>query len=230
MLTRKNLIEYVRYRLGEQEPRHWQNHELIRWANEGTKEIARRTEGLRTTQTISAVADTSTYTLPTNFIRIHAVEFAYTGNNRTTQLQYLDQHNWQFHLPRSGWPEYWTTWGTPVTGYTTSGFKVFPAPTAVGSFTVYYYAVPAEVDAYDTATASTAVFEIPNGWDDVLIDYVEYKALRRDRDPRWQEAKALYEEGMNAMLDATMRYTDQAGLWHAPTGQALPSWLVNPYW
>ena len=60
----------------------------------------------------------------------------------------------------------------------------------------------------------------------MVYDYCMYRALRRDADPRWQEAKATYEEKIIALTNTSRTYQDQAGTF-ATGQQALPQWLTS---
>ena len=58
------------------------------------------------------------------------------------------------------------------------------------------------------------------------MDYVEYRALRKDRDQRWTESKALYDENLATMFDNTRRWADEAGTID-PMSNNLPVWLTS---
>ena len=115
-----------------------------------------------------------------------------------------------------------TLWGYPPQ----LKIVLYPKPGLAGTLTVYYYKVPDDL-ATDGSAASTTL-SVPNGWEDLVYEYVTYLALRRDRDPRWQEAKAAYDEKLTAMLDLTTRWSDQSGS-ITPSGLMVPDWLINGY-
>ena len=60
----------------------------------------------------------------------------------------------------------------------------------------------------------------------VVYLYAEYRALRRDRDPRWQESKGLFDEALGSLYDISRRHTDQAGQ-IVPEPVATNSWLYE---
>ena len=59
---------------------------------------------------------------------------------------------------------------------------LYPTPSYAGTISLHYYRLP-------TAPSSDSdTLDLPVGWEDCAYLYAEYLALRRDRDPRWQEA------------------------------------------
>ena len=75
------------------------------------------------------------------------------------------------------------------------------------------------------ATTDTATVDIQSGWEELVENYCEFRAKRRDADPTWQEAKALYEEKLSQMMALTRRLTDQAGFIVNDSGVMIPQWL-----
>lgn len=210
----------VRRRLDESTARFWTDADLNEWINEGAREVARRAETLQATTNISSVADTQQYSLPSNVFRVHRVEFT-RDPSRSTALEYRDFNTmdsiwWGSHYMSPGDPYWYTMWGFPPT----LAMIVYPTPpdSIADAFKVYYYRMPA------TASADGDSVEIPSGWDDIILDYCEYSAFRKDADPRWSDAKALFEAKMQNMVDTTRRWTDQAGSYDTGIGP-LPRWI-----
>lgn len=79
------LIAKVRVTLQDVTPRRWTDVELEGYANEGIKDIARKTLFNRVDGEISVVSTETTYTLPNKAIRIHSVstsqDHKVTNNN-----------------------------------------------------------------------------------------------------------------------------------------------------
>lgn len=217
----------IRNRLDESAARQWTDAQIRAWVNEATKDIARKTEALEDRATIAAVISpvTAEYALAASTIRVHRVEFKATANNLTIPLDYADVKNmdgfgWSQRTLAQNQPYAYTIWGSGAT----LKLVVHPAPSAAGNFTVWYYRLPVEL-AEDGSDDSDPV-ELPAAWDDILLDYVEYRALRKDRDPRWVEAKALYDENLSTMYDNTRRWADEAGA-IMPAVSHLPVWLTD---
>lgn len=221
--TLATIREDVRDRIDETAARRWTDAQLNRWINEGAIDIARRTEVLQAKQDITAVAGTQEYTLPTDMIRVHRIEFTPTGSTSTYTPEYRDFNSmdgvwWSQKTSRRGTPVLYTVWGFPPT----AKLVLYPTPDPGGTITVYYYRLPVE------AAADANSPELPEGWHDLLADYAEYKALRRDADPRWREAKQIFEENLGNLFDVTRRWTDQVGTIDTAT-TTLPGWLVEGY-
>jgi Family of unknown function (DUF6682) len=218
--TLVNLRTRVRSRIDETTATYWQDSELTAWINEAAREVARRSENLQTTSLISSVANQQEYTLPADMFRVHRVEFARTSS-QVVPLEYRDFNNmdsiwWSSQRITPGDPYWYTMWGFPPA----CTLIVYPTPSdsIANAFKVFYYRLPA------TASADSDPVEIPAGWDDVIVDYCEYSALRKDGDSRWQEAKGIFEDKMNHMVDSTRRWTDAAGSYSTGSGP-LPAWI-----
>lgn len=226
MTTQAQFITKARSRLNEATARQWTDQQLREWINEGARDIARRTEALEDRDTIVGVIGTSEYSLATDIVRVHRVEWTPT-NEDTTQLEYVDLQNldafgWRQRTMQQDRPYVYSIWGSGAA----LKLLVFPVPGTAGSFTIWQYRLPAVLAESSSADANTAV-EIPQAWDDILLDYIEYRALRKDRDPRWQESKAMYDENSAQMYDNTRRWVDQAGMILPGGGSALPAWLTQ---
>lgn len=224
MTTQATFLADARIRLDEASADQWTDAQIRSWINEGAMDIARKTESLQDRQTIAGVVGTAEYSLATNCIRVHRVEWTPTGEN-TTRLEYadvksMDGYGWEQRTLQNARPYAYTIWGSG----TALKLVTFPAPSTAGNFTTWYYRLPTNLAEDGTAAASTV--EIPQGWDEILLDYVEYRALRKDRDPRWQENKALYDENLLTMYENTRRWTDSAGVIDH-TYSSLPAWLTS---
>jgi hypothetical protein len=209
MTTQSQLVLDVRSRLDEDSPQFYADTELRRWINQGARDVARRTETLQTTATINLSAGQQQYTAPVDTLRIYRIEYA--DANRVQVLDYRDYNNadsvwWTTQLTAQSIPQMWTAWGFPPN----LKIVLYPIPSNPGTtIKVFYYQSPADL-AIDGTAANTTI-PIPTGRDELIVDFAEYMALRKARDPRWQEAKAIYDEKVQSMIDQTRRWTDQAG-------------------
>lgn len=228
--TLGSALDSIRARLNEPVSVYWDDQDLRRWCNEILKDMARRTECLRGLYNQTAVVGTTDYipafTLTTNVYRIYRVEFIPTGQSNIYPLEFRDPNAcdeiWGLAQQQTeGIPAIWTSWGTPPA----LTLKVFPGPSVAGTLRLWYYRLPANLSISGADDAEN--LDLVEGWDDVLTDGVEYKALRRDSDPRWQEAKAEYESHLEAMAEATIRFTDSAGMISTNSGTFIPQWLYG---
>lgn len=224
MSTLLELRTDLRDRLSEASARQWPDASLNRYINEGARDLSRRTECLRDTANIAVVIGTQTYTGPTNLIRLHRIELITADSNIALEYRDYSSMDSVWHSAQSsrdGHPVYYTTWGMPPL------FKIilYPTPSAVGTLKVFYYRFPANV------TVDATAVEVPEGWQDLVVLFAESTALRRDADPRWQEAKAEYMERLGDLYTTALRYGDQAGTidggW---SSGGLPEWLTQDAW
>lgn len=225
--TRATAVTAVRERLNESLAGFWTDTELTRWINEGTREVCRRTECLRTQDTVSAVAGTATYALPTDAIRVHRVEYMQTGAIiryplDPVEVNAVDALGWSNTQTR-GIPQFFVTWG--YAGAAT--LHVFPKPATAGEFTIWYYRLPVEVvEDEDT-------LDMPEGWQDVVYDYCEYMARMKDKDQQWQAAKAQFDDKLADLFALTRDFHDNpsriapmsgGNLWWTIMGNGPSGW------
>ncbi len=220
----------VRSRLNEPTSNYWSATDLRRWINEIALDMARRTESLRGTYSQAAVAGTAEYTpaftSTTNMYRLYSIDFIPTGSTLTYPLEFRDRQGatevWGIMQDTQGTPAIWTSWGAPPA----LTIQVFPSPAYAGTLKLYYYRLPTQLAISDTSDANDTL-DIVDGWEDVLIDGVEYKARRRDGNSTWTEAKQEYEQHLEAMMEATLRFTDSMGMITTPSGGYIPTWLYG---
>jgi hypothetical protein len=215
-------------RLDEPTAGQWTDTDLRRYLNEGAVEIARRTECLLATHTQPTVAGTQEYTAPTDAVRIYRVEYI-DSSSAVTALEYRDFGNmdavwWTQKLNTTGRPYLYTMWGYPPT----LKIVLYPKPDAIGTLKCYYYKLAVELATSSTADAASS-YDIPAGWENILLDYAEYRAYVKDRDPRWAEAKQRFDEHLGAIFETTRRWTDQAGM-ITEGGSPLAQWIWDEDW
>lgn len=224
MDTFTTTLARVRVRIDEPTSRFWADTDIMQWVNEATRDIARRTESLQASTTITAVAGTQQYTLPNDTLRVYRVEWSRDGATGTTviPLEYrdfasMDSVWWTSQKSSQGDPYWFTMWGFPPN----LKLVLYPIPSTsiAAGITVYYYRLALQV------TTGSDLVEVPDGYKDLVDDYCEFSALRKDSDPRWQEAKGLYEQKLQDMLDLTRRWTDQADSVQGGTGGPIPRWI-----
>lgn len=228
MATLTTALADLRSRLEESSARYWTDSELTTWLNEGQRVIARRAETIQSFNTsISAVVGQQKYSMPTDMIRVHRVEFVPTGQTQIYPLKPSTDDEMESivginPLMQSSYPSFFTFWGMPGgTGTAAMQMKVYPVPAQTGTFYVYYYREPvAVVNPGDS-------FEIPAGWDDLLPLYAESIALLKDRDDRWKDVRQLFETEMNYLVDVTRQWHDQQRVMQMPTGVSTPAWLYT---
>lgn len=230
-ITQADAILQVRSRLDEPSSVYWSERDLRIWINDITRDLARRTESLRATYDQAATNGTASYTPAwtdtTQPYRIYRVEFIPDGQTTTYPLEYRDVNAadsiWGLSQAQTvGVPAIWTSWNAPPN----LSIQVYPTPGTDGTLRIWYYRLPVMLAIDDTSDQGESV-DIVDGWEDVLIDGVEARAKRRDGDDDWQNATQLYEQHVDAMMTATLRFTDAAGAVTTPAGGYIPMWLYG---
>lgn len=231
VLTVNNVLVGIRDRLDEATPAQWTDTMLKRWLNEGLRDLARRTKHLKDTKTFTTTAGTAEYTVAADVIEIEMAYYA-PGDGRQVPLiprEFQGMNNvWgQYRDQTGGDPSMWTTWGTPPA----LKIRLYPPPPASSKVvTLYVSKLPATVT--EDALSDDTVVGVPEAWVDLMKDYVEFCALRRDRDPRWQEAFTLY----NSRVDDLVQNGDYTNVPREiiadpmVPGGVVPRWLADPNW
>lgn len=227
-VTLSNLRTRLRMRLNESTAAAWSDDELNDWLNEGNREVCRQTMHLEATCEITAVERTQSYVPDAlaGCLMIDRVEYLPAGQSVRYPLEYRDFKNlegvWFTAQSQTvAIPEYFTIWGIAPS----MKLVVYPTPAIAGKFRVYYWRIA------NRMTTDSDLAEVPNGWDDLIIDYGEYMALRRDRDLRWRDAKAKFDERVAYMLRYTMRHTPHPGFIDDDRGgYGQLDWLYGSGW
>lgn len=216
-----DIISRVRSRLDETTARFWSDPELLAWLNEALRDAGRYTKHIRDRKEIEVTANMSEYTVPDDVIEIEHVYFL-PGDGRQVPMtgqsyDNMDQVWGSWQNLRVGEPRAFALWGTPPS----LKIKVYPTPVSAGRISMLVVRMPAEL----TTTSGTVDF--PPAWDDVLEDYIEMAALRKARDPRWQEAFQMYTQKRD-MLDVNADYgNDPETFVFDGYAGILPRWLVQ---
>lgn len=205
----------------------WRNVALRRWANEGMRDLARQTHYLMDTDTVTLTASTAEYTCASDVLWIYAA-FYVPGDGRRVPLTPR-----AFNALDQIWGDSQNTWESEPQIYTTLGhspimkIRFFPVPpTTNETVTLHVARLPAE-KATD-GSEDTDALELPEAWVDMVVDYVEFMALRKDRDQRWMEAKALYDTKMQEIKEVQEGHSAAQEMVFDSTFP-LPGWLVNGY-
>lgn len=103
-------------------------------------------------------------------------------------------------------------------------FKLYPIPSQNGTLNIFYYRLPTQT------TTTTDYIEVPEGWEDLVVAYVEYKARRVDKDPNWQYAKQEYEEKLQDLINVSRVYHDQMQFISSMSGTPIPWDLYSDGW
>lgn len=226
MTTLIELKTRVRQQLDEPVERFWKETELRNWINDALKDVARKTESIQSyDSTVLAVAGTAKYSFPSDLFRVHRIEYIPTGSTITQTLEPKTQDEmdrvWGGYHSSAGYPQYYMIWGFPGgSGTMAHQFQTYPVPSDAGTFNIYYYRIP------DNLNSDSDIAQIPNGWEDLITFYVCSRAKQKQKDSTWQEYKLQYDEQIMYMIDATRSWHDQNSS-IVVGGRAVPSWIYN---
>jgi hypothetical protein len=217
------LITRLRSKLDDPSAAFFSDTDLLAWINEGMRDAGRRTRHIRDVKTVNVTGGVSEYTLTADVIEIEMVSYL-PGDGRVIPLlgqSYEQMSNvWgSFQNQRVGEPQAFAPWGTPPN----LKIKLYPSPEASSSpgLSLLVRRMPA------VATTTASNLDWPEHWDDLIEDYAEMCALRKARDPRWQEAFAMYTSkrdnldvnGQYESMPDTFIFDGRAGVY--------PRWLVE---
>src|SRR5208283_5315558 len=198
----------VRSLLNEASPVYWTDAQLNNWVNQGCSDIARRAEILWQQVDISVSPLVQNYPFPADFLSCHRAEFTLGGTSGTGSMTYtleyrevntMDEVWGILHSLPAAWPQRFTIRGNTALGFF---LQIYPVPGAAGLLTLDYYRQAA------AATNDDQNLDLMSGWEDIVYDYAVYKAMRKNRDPAWQEAFQLYEGNLVTMMNRTRSMTD----------------------
>lgn len=234
-LTDTQAIQRLRDRLNESAAATWNDRQLYSWLDDGLRDVARRTLCLTDQRLINLIAQEGDYQLPSDIIRIFRCEYV-PGNGRRTPLSpraynTMDQVWWSDQDTTFSDPIFYTSWGNPPA----AKLKLYPAPASsiVNGLRLFVARLPAPVPGRFNGTGTGAPLDIPEGYEDMAIDYAEYLALRRDRQTSMMaEALAQYERKVNditsnGLLDPGTGTLDVNNEMLFDGPWPLPRWLVD---
>lgn len=215
----------LRDRLDEPAPGVWTDAQLTRAINEGIRQVTRRTESVRAVEEITTTAEVADYDQPANIVRLHRCEWVPDGQNQTYPLDYKDydalDKYWGTWRDNVGYPNFWTTWQSPPNLY----IKLWPVPAVDGILRVFFYAFGAPV------ASGGDTIDVPDGWEDLTIDYAEYRAWCQARRPEMAAmALQMWQDNLGALVEAGIRYTDQPGEFNPPNMDGFAGSLYGEGW
>lgn len=248
-----DIIRRIRSQLSEKTPHLFADYELTDWVNDACRDQSRRAEDLQNfSAQIGAIPAQAKYVMPLDMTRVHRVEYVPTGSTLTYPVYHstyeeMDQIWGINQLIQSSYPSYYVLWGTPNgVGDNQLQMQFFPVPSASGIFNIFYFRLPYRFDANNVlanpntnwvsspSTLSSGAsaeysktLDIVEGWDDLIKDYVVYKALMKDRSPEWQMYRDQYELNMEHMIDVTRQWHDQQRMIMTSSRVNQPQWLYE---
>lgn len=210
-ITAQSLIRRVVETLQDNTSIRWPVNELVRYMNDGQREIVLyRPDSMVTNGTLALVAGTK-QSLPANGSKLIEVVRNSTGNKRSVRLanrEILDAQTPGWHA---------LTGSAEVLHYMFDPrdpkvFYVYPPATASASLEIVYSALPTDVtEPADGAIWSdvTGNISVPDIYGNVLQDYILYRAYSKDSEyagngPRAQAHYAAFANALGIEIKATV--------------------------
>lgn len=220
MTSLSTALTYLSTKLDDINNQRWTTTELTQYLNEGQNDVVRRTETLENLVQQSIVTGVQKYLAPADMNRIHKVEFVPSGNQQTWPLQFREiltmDSVWGIYQNQpSSFCQYYSLWGQPPL----CQIILYPTPGQSGSLNIWYYRRPVQL------VQTTDKVDVPEGYADLVITYAEYVALRKDADPRWSDAKSIYEDKLSEMIEKTRLHADAANTFD--TGFTSFPWFMG---
>lgn len=226
MISVTEMLGRVRDMLDEPTAAQWSDISLRRWINDGMKDIARTTRHMRDRAVLTMTANVPEYTVPENVLEI---EMAYylPGDGRyiplqARQFESMDLIWGQQQNQSGGWPILYTVWG-----YSPSlKLRLYPVPQVNGhtvSLMVVRYPALIPIDG----SADSSNIDFPEAWLDALVAYTEYRALRKDHDPRATDARTEYSEIRDQLTVMGDYLNAPREMMMDPYAGPVPRWLSD---
>lgn len=180
-----DIISRVRRTIGDNNSVEVTDADIIRWINDGMREIILSSDLLQTKAYTSPLANVSHYQLPTDILKTHSLKY------KGVSLEFVSLEQAEKLFPNkddasnypSGTPTHYWIWGGEL--------YLYPAPEITGSneIVLYYNRMPVEV----TATSDTP--EIPSTYHNRLVEYCMAQAYELDENLGGAAAKMQQFQG-----------------------------------
>lgn len=167
-----DVIRDVRRAFGDEDGVQIKDEDLVRWINDGQREIVSNNPILKAKATVSSVAGNNNYPLPADIYQIE--NLTYDGK-RINGVGFEEGIARFGALTDGGDPYYWYMWGNEL--------YLYPTPNTVKTITMYYTQAPAPV------TGAGDLLSVPDRYFNALVEYVKMQAYELDEDWQAQQAK-----------------------------------------
>lgn len=166
------------------------DEDVMRWINDAQKEICVQNDLMQTTGTAVSIIGTNEYTFPTDMLGLNKLFY----NNK--KLKYLSREEYdEFVNPQdpnevaTGDPIVYTRWGLK--------YLVYPRPSAVGTFKLFYTMRPPDVIAVGNGLS------LPLEYHMRVVEYCLRQAYEMDEDWDAAAAKATqFDSGLSILKES----------------------------
>ena len=187
--TGVDVARTVKRQFGDESGVQLTDEDIIRWINDGQKEIVDKNRVLKGKASITSVSGQADYTLPeANITAIESIHWAGYPLRAVAypEVEAFIRENPDLHRTGTGTPTMWYEWGGIVT--------FWPVPQREDTITLLYTRSP------DTIASLTEPLSIPDKYFNTLIQYVLVQAYEMDED--W-DASHYKSQQFQINLDST---------------------------
>ena len=185
----QDVIDRVLKQFGDEASVQITQTDIIRWINDGTKEIAIKNNLLQTTALQNVTAGTNTYNFPSDMLAMQAMYYdklKIAFMKRSEYDVYVNANDPQ--EVQTGVPYMWTRWGTQ--------FTLYPKPSSdlTNGIKILYIQVPGDV----SLPADTLSFS--NQYHNRIVEYVLQQCYETDED--WDastQKQAQFNDGLDTL-------------------------------
>jgi len=201
-----DIIGRVQRQFGDESSVQLEDTDIIRWINDGQKDIVVQNDLMQTTGTLPTVPGTNEYTFPTDMLSMHAM---YYSNER---LKYMSRQEYDEYVNvsdpdeiSSDKPMFYTKWGNK--------FILYPKPNVVETIKLLYLKRPAEVD--DPSDS----LDLPVEYHPRIVEFCLRQAYEMDEDWDASAVKATqFDAGLSILKEKEQNPVQQ----YYPTVTVLP--------
>lgn len=192
------LISSARQRLNETSTAFWTDANFVSYCDEAQKYVVRETKCLEAISTSTSVSGTQGYALPSDYLALRRL--LYDGE-KVFKVDFNDMDDANLdESEHSGEPTSFYIWNETI--------YFIPIPNKTGdSIKIYYYKSP------ETISATTDTLETNSAYDDVIVTYMVYLALLKDKE--YEMADYQMQE-CNAKLLLLKRHLKESNLTRPP--------------
>lgn len=211
----QDIMNRVRSIASDMDSIQFTDDDLINWINDGIRECAVDNNLLQKTATSNLVVGTSSYTLPTDILKLHSIK---VDGQKVRVLNLAEFEAYGGDSADSG---------TPVVSYTWAGkINFYPKPTQALPYTVEYTYDPAVL--LNDAPSKASDPSLPVGYHVRLVDYCLAQVAQQDDDmPRYQLKMEEFRTGVTSLKDQPETQEDyypMMGISARDSGQEWLEW------
>jgi hypothetical protein len=202
-----DVVTRVLHQFGDEASVQISEADIIRYINDGIREIVTRNDIGQNTGTINSVVDEDEYTVPVDLMSMRTL---YYDN---TRLKFLSKAEFDEYIIaqdpnqiQRGTPAFWTKWGNQ--------FILYPKPDTIKVIKLQYLRKPTEV------TTSADSLPVASEYYNRVVEYCLQQAYQTDED--WDAATQMNAQFSDGLTRLTQQETFADSNQYYPVVTVLP--------